>query len=89
MLIKVTPKDARGIYVADHAAYEKVRSKLWEEIAGTRDRLTDAEVNLFIRARGCTIVSLLDYKGNYENPIYLINRELDFDEVEVIGKRPS
>jgi hypothetical protein len=89
VLIKVTPKDARGIYVADHAAYEKVRAKLWEDIAGTRDRLTDAEVNLFLRARGCTIVPLLDYKGNYEDPIYLINRELDFDEVEVIGKRPS
>lgn len=89
VLIKVTPKDARGIYVADHAAYEGVRAKLWQDIAGTRDCLTDAEVNLFIRARGCTIVSILDYKGNYEDPIYLINRELDFDEVEVIGKRPS
>jgi len=85
-LVKVTPKDARGVYVADHAVYEKVRAKLCKEIAGTRDRLTDEEVNLFLRARACTIVPFVDYKGNYEDPVYLINRELSFDEVEVIGK---
>ncbi len=88
-LIKVTPKDARGIYVADHAVYEKVRKGLWEKIAGSRDSLTDAEVNLFLRARACTIVPLTEYKGDYEEPVYLINRELGFDEVEVIGKRPG
>lgn len=27
--------------------------------------------------------------GNYEEPLYLINRELALDEVEVIGRRPS
>lgn len=89
VLIKINPKDARGIYVADHAVYQKVRTALWEKIAGTRDSLTDAEVNLFIRARACTIVPILNYKGNYEEPLYLINRELALDEVEVIGRRPS
>lgn len=89
VLIKVTPRDARGIYVADHAVYDKVRAELWEKIAGARNSLTDEEVNLFMRARACTIVSILDYKGNYEDPVYLINRELGFDEVEVIGRRPS
>lgn len=88
VLIKVTPKDARGIYVADHAAYEKPRAALWETIASTRACLTDEEVNQCIRARACTIVSILDYKGDYETPVYLINRELDFDEVEVLGRRP-
>jgi hypothetical protein len=88
-LVKVTPKDARGVYVADHAVYEKVRAKLWKDIAGTRDCLTDAEVNLFLRARACTIVPIVDYKGDYVDPVYLINRELTFDEVEVIGRRPE
>ncbi len=55
VLIKVTPKDARGIYVADHAVYAKVQAKLWEKIAGTRDMLANEEVNCFIRARACTI----------------------------------
>ena len=88
-LIKVIPKDARGIYVADHAAYAKRREVLAEAFKGQRDRFTDAEVNDFVRARACTIVPIAEYKGNYEEPIYLINRELDFDEVEVIGRRPE
>jgi hypothetical protein len=86
-LVKVTPKDARGIFVADHAVYEKSRAALSEAIKGQRDRFTGAEVNDFVRARACTIVSILEYKGDYEDPVYLINRELDFDEVEVIGRR--
>lgn len=86
-LVKVIPKDARGIYVADHAAYVKRREVLADAFKGQRDRFTDAEVNDFIRARACTIVPITDYKGGYEDPVYLINRELGFDEVEVIGKR--
>lgn len=86
-LIKVTPKDARGIYVADHAVYEKRRKALGEAIKDQRDCFTQEEVNDFIRARACTIVPILDYKGDYEDPVYLINRELGFDEVEVIGRR--
>jgi len=86
-LVKVIPKDARGVYVADHAAYEKCRAVLAAAIQGARNSFTQEEVNDFIRARACTIVPILDYKGNYADPVYLINRELGFDEVEVIGKR--
>ena len=87
VLIEVRPKDARGIYVADHAVYEKRRAALSAAIRGKRDCFTDEQkVNDFIRARACTIVSILDYKGDYEAPVYLINRELSFDEVEVIGR---
>jgi hypothetical protein len=88
-LIKVTPKDARGIYVADHAVYVKRRAELVEAIKDQRDTFTQAEVDDFIRDRACTIVPITEYKGNYEDPIYLINRELGFDEVEVIGRRPE
>ena len=85
-LVKVTLKDARGVYVADHAVYEKRRAAIAAAIKG-RDRFTDAEVNDFIRSRACTIVPIVEYTGGYEEPVYLINRELGFDEVEVIGKR--
>ncbi len=88
-LIKVTPRDARGIYVADHAAYEKRRAVLAKAFEGKRDCFTDAEVNDFIRARACTIVPITEYRGDYEDPVYLINRELSLDEVEVIGRRPD
>ena len=88
-LVKITPKDARGIYVADHAVYARRRAELAESIKGQRDRFTDAEVNDFVRARACTIVPITEYRGDYGEPVYLINRELGFDEVEVIGKRPT
>ena len=86
-LVKVIPKDARGVYVADNAAYEKRRAELAKSIKGSRDCFTDAEVNDFVRARACTIVPITEYRGGYDEPVYLINRELDFDEVEVIGRR--
>ncbi|HSX23444.1 MAG TPA: hypothetical protein VLE97_11775, partial [Gaiellaceae bacterium] len=86
-LIKVTPKDARGIYVADHAAYVKRRAELATAIKDERDAFTRAEIDDFVCARARTIVPILDYKGDYEEPIYLINRELDFDEVEACGRR--
>jgi hypothetical protein len=84
-LVKVTPKDARGVYVANDAVYEKLRAELGAQIKDQRDCFTQAEVDSFIRARACTIVPITEYKGNYEDPVYLINRELGFDEVEVIG----
>jgi len=86
-LVKVTPKDARGVYVADNAAYKRRRAEIATSIKDQRDRFTDAEVNDFVRARACTIVPITEYRGGYEEPVYLINRELGFDEVEVIGKR--
>lgn len=86
-LVKLTPKNARGVYVADHGAYVKRRAEIAKSIKGQRDRFTDAEVNDFVRTRACTIVPITEYRGGYEAPVYLINRELDFDEVEVIGRR--
>ena len=86
-LVKVTPKDARGIYVADNAAYEKRREAITKSIKDQRDCFTNDEINDFVRARACTIVPITAYKGGYEEPIYLINRELGFDEVEACGKR--
>lgn len=87
-VIRVLPKRANDIYVADHAEYEKRREEIWEAVkaeAGNRNRLTDAEVADFIRARARTIVPLSEYDGSYEQPIVLINRELSFDEVEVVS----
>lgn len=72
-LVKVLPTDARGVYIADQSAY----TKLWDG-GGTHHDC--------VRARACTIVPLTEYKGSYEHPIYLINRELGLDEVELVQK---
>jgi hypothetical protein len=88
VLLCVKLMDARGVYVANHAAYQKRRAELTASI-GDRQSFTQEEVNDFVRARARTIVPITEYKDDYEDPIYLINRELTFDEVEVIGKRPQ
>jgi hypothetical protein len=84
-LIHVKPNRANDIYIADHDAYEKRRRKLSGAMEKGRDRFTDAEVADFVCARGRTIVPIHEYKGGFVQPVVLINRELSFDEVEVIG----
>jgi hypothetical protein len=83
-VFRVIPNRADGIYVADHALFDKRRGELFEEIK-PRDRLTDAEVAEATRARARTIVPITEYAGGYEQPVVLIGRELDFDEVELIS----
>ena len=83
-VFRIAPTRADGVYVADHASYEKYRTELFEKIK-PRDRLTDAEVAEADRTRARTIVPIAEYAGGYEQPVVLINRELDFDEVELVS----
>ena len=69
--------------MVDNAAYEETRQKLFEAIA-PRERLTDQEYYDVLAARGATIVPIAEYKGNYKEPIVLIRRELDFDEISAV-----
>lgn len=84
-LIRVKPNKANNIYIADHAPYEKRRKKLGNSLKN-RNRFTDAEVADFTRARARTIIPISEYRGNYKKPVVLINRELSFDEVEVVSE---
>jgi hypothetical protein len=83
-VIRVTPKFANGIWVADHGAYERRRSELLAT-RGDRKQLTDADVRDFVSARGRTITPITDYAGGFELPVVLINRDLALDEVEVVN----
>lgn len=83
-VFRVTPARADGIYVADHAPYERRREELFEKIK-PRDRLTDEEVAEAYRARARTIVPITEYAGGYEQPVILIKRELSLDEVELVS----
>ena len=84
-VIRVKPSSAHSIYIADHAAYEKRRKELGDAMEKGRDRFTNAEVADFTRARARTIVSITEYKGGFEQPVLLVNRELSFDEVELVS----
>jgi len=83
-VIAVKLKYANEVYVADNAKYEETRHQLFESIA-PRNRLTDEELGNALAARGATIVPITNYKGDYKDPILLINRELDFDEIDWIA----
>jgi hypothetical protein len=82
-IVCIRLKYVNHVYVADQSAYDETREQLFEAIA-PRERLTEAEYRNVLAARGATIVPITEYKGNYKNPILLISRELDFDEIEWI-----
>ncbi len=84
-VLRIKPNRANDIFIADHAQYEKRRTELGEAMEEGRSRYTDAEVADFVCARGRTIIPISKYKGGYEQPIVLINRELSFDEVEIVS----
>ncbi len=79
--VAIKLKYANQVYVADDAKFGETRQQLFQDIA-PRDMLTDAEVGMAYAARGATIVPITEYKGDYKKPIVLINRELDFDEID-------
>lgn len=83
-ILAIKPKYANNIYVADNFPYEEMRQRLFHEIT-PRDRLTDEEIGNAYAARGATIIPITEYRGGFKEPIVLINRELDFDEVEIVG----
>lgn len=84
-LVRVLPNRANGIYVADQAVFDQRRKEIADANPQLK-RFTDADVRDFLSARGRTIIPLSEYKGNYKIPIVLINRELGFDEVEVVSE---
>lgn len=84
-VVRLKPNRANDIFIADHSQYEKRRKELNGAMEKERDRFTDAEVADFTRARARTIIAISEYKGGYEQPIILVNRELDLDEVEVVS----
>jgi hypothetical protein len=84
-VVCVTPKSAEGIYIADHAVWEKRRKEIIEATTNERDRFTNDEVSDFTRARGATIIPIAEYKGGYEQPIVLVHRELSFNEVAIVS----
>ena len=82
-IVAINLKYANQVYVADNSKYEETRQQLFEAIA-PRDRLTHEELGNAFASRGATIVPITEYKGNYKEPIVLINRELEFEEIEQI-----
>lgn len=82
-IVAIKLKYANDVYVADNSKYEETRQQLFKDIS-PRDRLTDEELGKAFASRGATIVPITEYKGGYKEPIVLINRELEFEEIDWI-----
>lgn len=83
-VVHVNPNRANDVYIADMQPYETARANLF----GKRDKnyhLTNAEVKLCAQASGRTVIPLTAYSGGYSLPVVLINRQLDFDEVQILS----
>ena len=80
---RVTPNRANDVYVADHAPYLEVRKHLEARLNG-RTFFTNEEILQMDAAKARTIVPITEYDGSFTLPVVLIQRELGFDEVEVV-----
>lgn len=84
-VFRIKPKRADGIYVADNAPYEQRREELSAAIPDERRDFTREEMQDFVSARARTLVPIAEYNGSYQQPMVLINRELELDEVELVS----
>lgn len=82
-ILAIKPKYSNHVYVADNSKFEEIRQELFRKVA-PRSYLTNEEIDYAHAARGSTIVPITEYTGGYKEPIVLINRELEFDEVEIL-----
>lgn len=84
-VFRVAPARTVGIYVVDSGPYVRARRELYD-LTCREDRLaTSDERKETERIRARTFVPLEEYKGGYEKPFVLIERRLDFDEVELVS----
>ena len=84
-LVSIILKYANNVYVVDNALFEETRMSLFEKNA-PRDTLSDEEMDLVYAERAKTLIPITEYKGGYKEPLVLICRELDFDEINWISE---
>lgn len=84
-IVTISPKYANDIYVVDFAKFEETRMRLFDEIA-PRTTLNTDELKIAYAEYAKTFVPITEYKGGYKEPIVLIERELDFDEIAWISE---
>jgi hypothetical protein len=83
--VEVRLKNLNEIYVVDNAPYRKVREEIGKQLdAEERDRFTHAECARMVTAVAETMVHVTDYDGSFEQPTYLIGRQLHADEARVM-----
>lgn len=82
-LIGVNPNRANDIYIADMSGMDEYRERIFRENPKL-ERLTEEQYHELLRIPGRTIIPITEYRGGFKQPVALINRELELDEVEII-----
>lgn len=81
----VTLKDLNEIYVADNAAFDRKAEEVRAELrAAGKERMTDSQLDDCMAAVGYTMLPASEYKGGFEKPVYLIGRQIGFDEARLV-----
>ena len=87
-VIRVTPKSANHIFIEDHGASDRAYSKaLSRRPAGYKGTRADRD-RWYVHACAAqrhTRIPITQYDGKFEQPVVLIDRELVFDEVEIVS----
>lgn len=83
-VIRVVPNCANGIYIADMSVRDEYKKKVFEDNPKQKE-LSNEEYHEFLRIAGRTIIPINKYKGDYKQPVVFINRELSFDEVDIVS----
>lgn len=86
LIVAISLKYANDVYVIDNAPFDETRKQIFESIA-PRNTLTDEELTKAYVARGKTIIPINEYKGGYKEPLVLIRRELDFNEIAWVQEK--
>ena len=84
-IVTITLKYCNDVYVIDNARFEEERMRIFDEIS-PRDTLTPEEISKAYCERAKTFIPITEYKGGYKEPVVLIERELDFDEIEWVSE---
>lgn len=81
----IKPKTADNVYVVDWQARVDLKTQL---VAGAtaegRDKFTYDELGEIEVAIAKTLVPIAKYNGGYKQPIVLIGRDIELDEVEIV-----
>lgn len=83
--VEIKLKSLNDVFVVDNAAFRIARDERVERaLSQGRDRITDEELNEAIVATARTMVPATEYVGGYEEPTYLIGRQVFDDEARLM-----
>lgn len=83
--VEISISDLTDVYVVDASLYGQSRSSaVAAALAKGRDTLTERDLTEALAAVARSMVPAAEYRGGYAEPMHIIRRQLDRDEVRVL-----